>query len=488
MTSAQSSSVGTVAFIFIVGGAFFALLFQNYYPGMMNADSADMLCQALHNQFHDWHSPLMSLIWRYLGKIVPGPPLMLALIQGGYICGACLLAVQLSSNQFLRLGSVALLVFWPPLLNELGLVAKDLMGLWIMLLFIASLYGRIMQRSHSILRLTTLVVLAVLGIAVRIDAAAYFVAGLALSYKLVVDRSYAGASGQRRPISQKLQWAIASAAAVATIVGCVGLVSVFNNKIMRATPRLAIQATLVHDLAGISVSAGQNLMPHYVISAGVDLGLLQERYTPRYVDPLLFGATPNVPIATTPAEFKELWTSWRSAIVARPIEYLRHRLATFVYLLDIVQPNPSELYQRHTDPNAIKYCPDARGDNLSDPHAPGLSLYRDDVMPVLLNTFVFRGYAYDVIGLIALLWTLRRIWRPGSDPVNSVDQLIIAIIVAAILHQIALFFFSPGAHFRYLIPTVLSCVVIVLLLLSRRHSSKHVALALSSPSAFEVQT
>ena len=80
-------------------------------------------------------------------------------------------------------------------------------------------------------------------------------------------------------------------------------------------------------------------MPGYAVKAGVDLALLRERYTPRYVDPLLFGATRNVPIATTPAEFKELWTAWRSAIMAHPIEYIRHRLATFVYLLDIVQPN-----------------------------------------------------------------------------------------------------------------------------------------------------
>jgi len=486
MTSAQSSSVGTFAFIWVVGGALFALLFWNYYPGMLNADGIDMLCQALHNQFHDWHSPVMSLIWRDLDKVVPGPPLMLALIQGGYIFGACLLVVQLSSNQFLRLGYVTLLVFWPPLLNELGMVTKDSMGMWIMLLFIASLYGLIIEPSRSMIRLAAVVVFALLGIAIRIDMAAYFVAGLALSYKLVIDRSYGGALGKRHGISQKLQLAIASAAAAATIVGCVGLVSVFNNKIMQATPRLAIQATLVHDIAGISVSARQNLMPHYVVSAGVDLVLLRERYTPRYVDPLLFGATPNVPIAASPAQFKELWTAWRSAIIAHPIRYLRHRLATFVHLLDIAQPHPGELYQGHTDPNWDTYCSDKREKNLDDPQAIGLSVYRDDVMPVLLKTLVFRGYAYDVIGLIALLWTLGRVCKTGSDPVNGVDQLIIAIAAASALHQIALFFFSPAAHFRYLIPTVLSCFVIVLLLLSRRHNSKNAAPTrpAASPSAF----
>ena len=486
MTFMHRSAAGTLAFICIVGGTFFALLLYNYYPGMMNADGFDMLCQALHNQFHDWHSPLMSLTWRYFDKIVPGPPLMLALIQGGYIFGACLLAVQLSPNQFLRLGYVALLVLWPPLLNELGLVSKDSMDMWIMLLFIASLYGFIIEPSRSMLRLAPIVVLTFIGIAVRIDTAAYFVAGLALSYKLVIDRSYAGASGQRRPISQKLRLAVASGAAVATIVACVGLVSVFNGKIMRATPRLALQASLVHDLAGISVRAGQNLMPGYVVSAGVDLALLRERYTPRYVDPLLFGATRNVPKATTPAEFKELWKAWRSAIMAHPIKYMRHRLATFAYLLGIAQPNQTEVYQRHTDPNWSTFCSDKTEENLDDPQTIGLSVYRDDVMPLLLNTFVFRGYAYDVIGLIALLWTLKRVWKPSNDPVNRVDQLIIAITAAAVLHQIVLFFFSPAAHFRYLTPTVLSCVVIVLLLISRRRASKHFGRAASSLAAFGV--
>ena len=125
---------------------------------------------------------------------------------------------------------------------------------------------------------------------------------------------------------------------------------------------------------------------------------------------------------------------------------------------------------------------------MDDPQAVGLSLYRDDVMPVLLNTFVFRGYAYDVIGLIALLWTLGRVWKPGNDPVNGVDQLIIALTAAAALHQIALFFFSPAALFRYLTPTVLSCVTIVLILASHRDSGRHVALMGRSPSALEIQT
>ena len=37
--------------------------------------------------------------------------------------------------------------------------------------------------------------------------------------------------------------------------------------------------------------------------------------------------------------------------MAHPIKYMRHRLATFAYLLGIAQPNQTEVYQRHTDPN-----------------------------------------------------------------------------------------------------------------------------------------
>ena len=64
---------------------------------MMSADSADMLCQALHNQFHDWHWLLMSLISAVPRQDSARPASdARALFEAGYICGACLLAVQLS--------------------------------------------------------------------------------------------------------------------------------------------------------------------------------------------------------------------------------------------------------------------------------------------------------------------------------------------------------------------------------------------------------
>lgn len=272
-------------------------------------------------------------------------------------------------------------------------------------------------------------------------------------------------------ISQGFQLVIASGAAAATVVTCVGLVSVFNHEIMEAKPRLAIQTTLIHDIAGVSVRADQNLMPDYVVKTGVDLALLKERYTPRYHDPLSFNATRNVPMATTPAEFTQLSTAWRNAVMAHPIDYMRHRMATFIYLLDIAQPNPSELYQGHTDSNAAKYCQARKAQHLDDPGTAALSLYRDDVMPELLKTYMFRGYAYDVVGLMLLLWTMQRVYRSGA--VRNVDQLIITIVLMVGLHQIALFFFAPSAFFRYLTPTVVSCLVMILLLVSRRDSNKH---------------
>ena len=42
------------------------LTFAAYFPGVYTPDSADQLGQALKNDYHDWHPPLMAWLWRSL--------------------------------------------------------------------------------------------------------------------------------------------------------------------------------------------------------------------------------------------------------------------------------------------------------------------------------------------------------------------------------------------------------------------------------------
>ncbi len=49
------------------------------WPGILTSDSQVQYAQAIAGAYSDHHPPLMSFVWRYLDKIIPGPGLMFGL-------------------------------------------------------------------------------------------------------------------------------------------------------------------------------------------------------------------------------------------------------------------------------------------------------------------------------------------------------------------------------------------------------------------------
>jgi hypothetical protein len=450
-------------------GLLWLFLLAIYLPGMMNADSVDMLCQAIHNQYHDWHSPLMSVVWRVLNAIVPGPSLMLVLVQGGFLLGAGLSVARLSASPFLRILAAVFIVFWPPIFADMGMVTKDSAFLSAYILFVAALSGAVIERHPSRWRMGAMLAATLCGTAIRTDGAVLFAPGLVFVYYLALDRP-SGSQPARWRAAGFPRGVVSGALGLGTIALCVAAIASFHVYVLRVTPRYSVQVPMAFDIAGISVRAGENLMPDYIKGAGIDLTFLKERYHPWAHDALHFrpGASRNIPVTDNREQYISLREAWLRAVELHPLYYLDHRTALSAYLLDIEPPPKWELYFPITDPNYLKWCPALVGMDTQDQVSPLRSLVRGRIMPAFLGTPIYRGYFYSLAILMELSWSAIRLWRRRGIPwTDRLDALIVILGTGSALDQAVLFSLAPGAHFRYLLPIVLTSLIMTLLTATR---------------------
>jgi hypothetical protein len=250
------------------------MLWYVYFPGMLNADSMDMLCQAAYARYHTLHSPLFSLLWRPLNALVQGPPLMLAFIISGYVFSALFFVKQLTKSLAGRIFGLLVLIVWPPVLNIIGVVGKDSMLLLIYLFFVGLLYSN-MNATMSTLRMIAIWMVAFVGSAIRMEAIVLFAGILAVAYGSLIGRNL------KPDGAVKVQCAVGLGLFVATCALGIGIVIAFNSFILHATERFSIQAALGHDLAGISARTNENVMPAYIKGLGVKCrGTRKALYTP----------------------------------------------------------------------------------------------------------------------------------------------------------------------------------------------------------------
>src|SRR5262245_62700613 len=95
------------------------------YPGFLTFDSFEQLSQARHfRPVSDWHPPLMSIIWRWLDKIVAGPYLMV-LLQSGLLLGGLYALFARMMRPWLAVAVTLFVFLWPPVITSQAVVWKD---------------------------------------------------------------------------------------------------------------------------------------------------------------------------------------------------------------------------------------------------------------------------------------------------------------------------------------------------------------------------
>ena len=101
------------------------LVFMLYaYPGYMNSEAVDQLIDARYGQFTDWHSPMLTEVWRVVGFVVSGPAGMLVLQSLLVLVGGYRLLRRAMSERAAAIAMCGVLVF-PPVIATMGLVCPE---------------------------------------------------------------------------------------------------------------------------------------------------------------------------------------------------------------------------------------------------------------------------------------------------------------------------------------------------------------------------
>lgn len=445
--------------IFLAGTL--GIAFVAFSPGLLNADSIDMLNQAVVGRFHDWHSPLMSFIWSLANHVIPGPAGMLFLQQAMYLTGIYLILTALFPWTVAAIGAATITLAVPPLFATLAYVNKDSFALALFALTVG-LFSADLCRANS-RSLTGWVVSGALACAIRIDYLPYLFCFFAARIWITVSRPAWGHSAQWSFLSVIGAATTSIAGGLFAALTIAGLIGVVNYDLLKSSRRHSLQATFLHDIAGISVSRQSNLFPQWIKDRGVTTASIRTRYSALGGDSLFWGGDPQiprVPFTVEPAELRDLRAAWIAAVTAYPTSYLQHRRAVFRCLVKSCT-DPIWNYQYDTDPRFPSLV-DYDDMGLSKPLAG--AAYRSAYLHLASGTMFSSGSAYLWLLAVCLLviMTGPRIAEPGKWTPSHRRLRLLALTLGfgSATHLGALALVTPAALFRYLTPMFLVAVVL----------------------------
>lgn len=321
----------------ILAAAAAVLTIAAFWPGYMSVDSAAQLEQARYGIRDTGHPPLLSILWRPVDSIIPGPGGMLAVQAGLYWLGVALLS---PSAAWLLAGLL------PPLAGVTGVVWKDV---WMFVTLLVAVGWLARGRAWA-------------GLAFLLLAT-----GLRHNGILAVVPLLWPAAGI---LARKRGWR-AWPVFVALMIVFIAAARVLTQPPGIPDPKLW-RLSLAHDVAGISLRANQDFFPPgFLASQGLTLDTLRRIHVPYQMDPTftaehreVFGirGEPDLRIDAKQLDAGEIWRAWLTAVRQRPGAWLSHRAAISERLL-VLKPEYAWM-PVHTGivPNAlgIEWKPDWR--------------------------------------------------------------------------------------------------------------------------------
>jgi hypothetical protein len=414
-----------------------AVVVVGFFPGYMNFDSLDQIAQARGDvPLSDRFAPLIDWLWKLLWPVGLRPGLVLVLQVAVFLVGSYLI-LRSAMRPLAASIATALVAAFPAVLGQLGLLGRDawfcatlLLGFG--LIALAARPGARPARWPLVLAAIALL----LALASRQNAAPAVLCAAGLAAWILLRPRLAG----RRPLARAGLVLLAGGAA--TIAGmAIIIVAVRAVDPLRVNPDQYLYA---YDLGLISINEDKMLLPEDVYPAQ-DLDAIRATLTYENEIPLISGPGAPLPMPTTPDQVSKLRSAWWHEVRSEPWAYLHQRGRAWARQISLVGP-PHVVTQPGVGPNYYGYAIEfTRANDVLEDY---LGLFQDDARDggLLQRTWV---YLLLSLGILALLWR-----RPGPA-----SELALAMVAAAWLYQVGLFFGAAAIQYRYEFPAVTLIIV-----------------------------
>ncbi len=408
----------------------FVLVLAIYYPGVMSHDPLDQLAQS-RGLLASTHPPIMSILWRFFDAIVPGPIGMLVFHNTLFWVSLYLLSLTMRSKS--SAWASLLIGFIPPVFALLGMIWKDV-GMGAALALFVALVARAQQKKQLSYLCWSLLPLFY-GIAVRPNAIPA-VLPLALAWVLIFDKIRQ--SGKARNRWRSCAKAIGLTLAIICANGTLNSLSV--QTVVIVPGRGALQASMLHDLAALSLYKKKLLFPQYILESrpNYTLQTLKNHFSVVNVNELLFGSNKQIYLGYTSSfnEYDDLKSAWLSAVSENFWPYIQHRFRIIKSLLQI----KGIYYPYHfgIDENSLGL------------EFPNTKLYQFAMATLEKTHYIFfRGWGYALLAFVVCGYSIRK----------RQVELGGLVALSGILYFAPYFVITSGSDFRYIWWMILSSLL-----------------------------
>jgi hypothetical protein len=443
--SAQAASVPAQVWVLLSFLVYVTVAALFFWPGQTDPDLSDELHEAAVGHFVDWHTPLLSALWR--------GPYLLGFTSPGWVFAASLFTLLVGFYLILRVrffrAAAAVLAMlcctWPPVLSWAVHVGRDTwcIALGLTAFGFAARMARLGSRQRKTNLVLCLVAAALCSFAWQIALAPLLILFSLLAYRLL-------------PSSVTRRRAMACAVG---IVGCLLLygIQVAAETTLDTKSAHPEQSLYIYDLAQLSKAEDTLLFPQDVLVPHVNtLADLRRVTDTGTFGPLVYGKGRLVdftPRYVDSRQASSLQHAWISAVVGDPTAYVSERLRLGLALLDVNRPSfwtfqdpPDTSTQLPVTPALRQY-----GLDYLEQFSAGGNLYGD----ALYTGWVYLGL---LVAAVPLLLSRRLL--------GDVEVSLFAC--AMILFQFVIVFTIPALVYRYEYPIVVAGTAVLPVLLPWR--------------------
>lgn len=419
----------------------------------MSLDSSVQLSQARSLELSDHHPVLMSLLWRYLDKLVEGPLGMLVFMSGLYWAGLTAILGSLRWPIWLRALVVPLVGFYPPVFCVVGAIWKDSLMQATLLAALGCFLGY--ERSRWRGWLVFGLLLTAFGLSVRHN-------GIAAAWPLLALPLLSAHWMTRLRLPLRPFAAAGLSASISAVTLFVLLKTIGAFGVAKANYWQLIAS---FDLAGISLETGElEVDPGSpVLVPGAGLREIRRSYRPVNHMTLYSCARRGRSKANRcgqvftrlddPAELAALSSNWRRAVREHPGAYLAHRYRVYREISGL-SGHPAKLVFLGPRGVAKNYPISARTNAI-------LRWFRS-----LHGTPWFRVWLYVAFEAAALFAALAFYVRTRS-------ALPLALALSGLSYALSLFLAAGAPDYRYSEWTVMTAVLTFVTLLQSWQRRAH---------------